>query len=52
MYVMYYASMLQYWELIWILVRANHHCLRVGRHSHSSPLGLLAVTNLETLGQG
>jgi hypothetical protein len=33
MYVMYYASMLQYWQLIRILVRTNHPCLRVGRHT-------------------
>jgi hypothetical protein len=30
--VMYYASMLRCWELIVILVKTNHPCLRVGRH--------------------
>jgi hypothetical protein len=34
MYVMYYASMLQCWQLIRILVRTNHPCLRVGHHTH------------------
>jgi hypothetical protein len=33
MYVMYYASMLRCWQLIWILVKTNHPCLRVGHHS-------------------
>jgi hypothetical protein len=33
MYVMYYASMFQCWQLVRILVRTNHHCLRVGYHS-------------------
>jgi hypothetical protein len=32
MYVMYYASMLWCWQLIRILVRTNHPCLRVGHH--------------------
>jgi hypothetical protein len=30
---MYYASMFQCSQLIRILVRTNHHCLRVGHHS-------------------
>jgi hypothetical protein len=34
MYVMYYASMLRCWQLVRILVRTNHPCLRVGRHMH------------------
>jgi hypothetical protein len=34
MYAMYYASMLRYWQLIRIMVRTNHPCLRVGHHSH------------------
>jgi hypothetical protein len=43
MYVMYYAPTLQCWQLIRILVRTNHPCLRVGRHRlyplrDSSPL--------------
>jgi hypothetical protein len=33
MYVIYYASMLRCWQLIRILVRTNHPCLRVGCHS-------------------
>jgi hypothetical protein len=33
MYVMYCALMLQCWQLIRILVRTNHPCLRVGRHT-------------------
>jgi hypothetical protein len=34
MYVMYYASMHWCWQLIKILVRTNHPCLRVGCHIH------------------
>jgi hypothetical protein len=34
MYAMYYASMIWYWQLIAILVRINHPCLRVGCHNH------------------
>jgi hypothetical protein len=30
---MYYASMLQCWHLIWILVRTDHPCLGVACHS-------------------
>jgi hypothetical protein len=33
MYVMYYASMLRCWQLVMILVKTDHPCLRVGRHS-------------------
>jgi hypothetical protein len=33
MYVMYYASMLWYWQLVRILVMTNHPCLRVGRRT-------------------
>jgi hypothetical protein len=33
MYVLYYASMLQYWQLIWILVITNYPCLGVGCHT-------------------
>jgi hypothetical protein len=32
MYVMYYASMHWCWQLVWILVKTNHPCLRVRRH--------------------
>jgi hypothetical protein len=34
MYVLYYESMLQCWQLVWILVRTNHPCLGVGRHMY------------------
>jgi hypothetical protein len=34
MYVMYYVSMLRCWQLVRILVRTNHPCLRVGRHTN------------------
>jgi hypothetical protein len=33
MYVLYYASMLQCWHLIWILVQTDHPCLGVRCHS-------------------
>jgi hypothetical protein len=33
MYVLYYASMLWYWHLVWILVRTDHPCLGVGCHT-------------------
>jgi hypothetical protein len=33
MYVLYYASMLRCWHLVWILVRTNHPCLSVGCHN-------------------
>jgi hypothetical protein len=33
MYAIYYVSMLWCWQLIRILVRTNHPCLRVGCHS-------------------
>jgi hypothetical protein len=32
MYMMYYVSMIRYWQLIRILVGTKHPCLRVGRH--------------------
>jgi hypothetical protein len=32
MYVLCYASMLQCWHLVWILVRIDHPCLGVGCH--------------------
>jgi hypothetical protein len=32
MYVMYYAPMLRCWQLVRILVKTNHLCLRVGHH--------------------
>jgi hypothetical protein len=33
MYVMYYASILWCWQLVMILIKTNHPCLRVGHHS-------------------
>jgi hypothetical protein len=33
MYVMYYALMIWFWQLVRILVRTNQPCLRVGHHS-------------------
>jgi hypothetical protein len=33
MHVLYYASMLWCWHLIWILIRTDHPCLGVGCHS-------------------
>jgi hypothetical protein len=35
MYVLYYASMLQCWHLVCILVTTDHPCLGVGCHSVS-----------------
>jgi hypothetical protein len=43
MYAMYYASMLQCWQLIRILVRTNHPCLRVGRHTEPRHCRLAAA---------
>jgi hypothetical protein len=34
MYVLYYASMLRCWLLVWILVRTDRPCLGVGCQSH------------------
>jgi hypothetical protein len=34
----YYMSMLWCWHLVWILVRTDHPCLRVGCHSCSRPI--------------
>jgi hypothetical protein len=33
MYGLYCASMLRCWHLVWMLVRTDHPCLGVGRHS-------------------
>jgi hypothetical protein len=33
MYVIYYVSMLRCWQLVWILVKTNHPCLRVVHHT-------------------
>jgi hypothetical protein len=48
MYVLYYASMLQYWHLIWILVRTNHPCLGVGCHTHTH-FKILHIESLEKI---
>jgi hypothetical protein len=44
MYVIYYVPMLQCWQLVRILVKTNHPCLRVGyhrtRHPQASSLSL------------
>jgi hypothetical protein len=32
---MYYASMPWSWQLIWIMVKTNHPCLRVGRQKYT-----------------
>jgi hypothetical protein len=34
MNVMYYAPMPRCWQLVWILVKTNHHCLRVERYGY------------------
>jgi hypothetical protein len=36
----YYASMLQCWHLVWILVRTDHPCLGVGCHIEPIPSSL------------
>jgi hypothetical protein len=41
MYVLYYVSMLWCWHLVWILVRTDHRCLGMARHSPAH-VGLLA----------
>jgi hypothetical protein len=33
MYVLYYASLLRYWHLVWILFRTDYHFLGVGWHT-------------------
>jgi hypothetical protein len=38
MYAMYYASMLQCWQLVRILVGTNYPCLSVGCHTGKAPL--------------
>jgi hypothetical protein len=35
--VMYYASKLQCWQLVCILVKTSHPCLSVGCHIHHHP---------------
>jgi hypothetical protein len=42
--VRYYASMLRRWQLIRILVRTNHPCLRVGHHNVLFTLMLPSTT--------
>jgi hypothetical protein len=46
MYAMYYASMLWCWQLVRILVRTNHPCLRVGRHNHVLLLRCASTSDL------
>jgi hypothetical protein len=48
---MYYAPMLRCWQLIRILAKTNHSCLRVGHHRDplSSMLFLLAIEPLHML---
>jgi hypothetical protein len=48
MYVLYYASMLRCWHLIWILVRTNHPYLGVG--CHSSELWWILLFHLLVVG--
>jgi hypothetical protein len=48
MYVLYYASMLRCWHLIWILVRTNHPCL--GVRCHSSELWWILLFHLLVVG--
>jgi hypothetical protein len=43
MHVLYYASMLRCWHLIWILVRTNHPCLGVGCHISNIVANALAT---------
>jgi hypothetical protein len=43
MYVLYYASMLQCWHLVWILVMTDHPCLGVGCHTCCSSVERLEV---------
>jgi hypothetical protein len=50
MYAMYYASMLQCWQLIRILVRTNYPCLRVG--CHRCPLSSLVSCVMSSFGVG
>jgi hypothetical protein len=38
----YYASMLQCWHLVWILVRTDHPCLGVGCHIEKVKLASLS----------
>jgi hypothetical protein len=39
MHVLYYASTLWCWHLVWILVRTNHPCLGVGCHKKRGASG-------------
>jgi hypothetical protein len=43
MYVLYYASMLQCWHLVWILVRTDHPCLGVGCHNEEPSCSDLSI---------
>jgi hypothetical protein len=46
MYVMYYALMLQCWQFVMILVKTNHPCLRVGRHTDHAEVRAEVECNL------
>jgi hypothetical protein len=48
MYATYYASMLRYWQLVRILVRTNHSCLRVECHSWYQSLTSVIRTHVIT----
>jgi hypothetical protein len=43
MYVLYYASMLRCWHIVWILVMTNHPCLGVGCHNEKAMRWLQGV---------
>jgi hypothetical protein len=49
MYAMHYLSMLRCWQLVRILVRTNHPCLRVGHHNGvgGNPMEARGVISVE-----
>jgi hypothetical protein len=51
MYMLFYASMLRSWHLVWILVRTDHPCLGVGchKHLHSRSCTVLGVGETEEM---
>jgi hypothetical protein len=48
MYVVYYASMLRCWHLVWILVQTNHSCLAVECHRYWLQFSCVFVLYLST----
>jgi hypothetical protein len=49
MYVLYYASILWCWHLVWILVRTDYPCLGVGCHSwYQSQILILGLVGYNT----